>query len=96
MRFGWLDCVDDPAVCAALLGRVEAWARENGCSAVHGPLGFTDMDQAGMLVEGYNEHTTMGTIYNHPYYPEHMERLGYRKDTDWIEYEITVPSEPDP
>jgi ribosomal protein S18 acetylase RimI-like enzyme len=96
MRFGWLDFVDDPAVCAALLGRVEAWARENGCSAVHGPLGFTDMDQAGMLVEGFDEPGTMATIYNHAYYPKYLEQLGYVKDTDWVEYEITVPGEPDP
>lgn len=96
MRFGWLDFVDDPAVCAALLGRVEEWARENGCSAVHGPLGFTDMDQAGMLVEGFAEPGTMATIYNHAYYPKYLEQLGYVKDTDWVEYEITVPAEPDP
>lgn len=96
MRFGWLDFVDDPAVCAALLGKVEEWARENGCSAVHGPLGFTDMDQAGMLVEGFDEPGTMATIYNHAYYPKYLEQLGYVKDTDWIEYEITVPGEPDP
>lgn len=96
MRFGWLDFVDDPAVSTALLGKVEEWARENACSAVHGPLGFTDMDQAGLLVEGFDEPGTMVTIYNHPYYPKHLETLGYGKDTDWIEFEITVPSEPDP
>jgi GNAT superfamily N-acetyltransferase len=96
MRFGWLDFVDDPAVCAALLGKVEEWARENGCNAVHGPLGFTDMDQAGMLVEGFDEPGTLATIYNHAYYPKYLEDLGYVKDTDWVEYEITVPSEPDP
>ncbi len=96
MRFGWLDFIDDPAVCAALLGKVEDWARENGCSAVHGPLGFTDMDQAGMLVEGFDEPGTMATIYNHAYYPQHLEQLGYVKDTDWIEFEITVPARPDP
>ncbi len=96
MRFGWLDFIDDPAVCAALLGKVENWARENGCSAVHGPLGFTDMDQAGMLVEGFDEPGTMATIYNHAYYPQHLEQIGYVKDTDWIEFEITVPAKPDP
>lgn len=96
MRFGWLDFIDDLAVCAALLGKVEDWARENGCSAVHGPLGFTDMDQAGMLVEGFDEPGTMATIYNHAYYPQHLEQIGYVKDTDWIEFEITVPAKPDP
>ncbi len=95
MRFGWLDFIDDREVSAALLGVVEEWARESGCSAVHGPLGFTDMDQAGMLVEGFNEPSTMATIYNHPYYPVHLEALGYGKDTDWVEYELTVPEKPD-
>lgn len=95
MRFGWIDFINDREVSAALLGAVEAWARANGCSAVHGPLGFTDMDQSGMLVEGFNEPSTMATIYNHPYYPQHLEALGYGKDTDWIEYEITVPEQPD-
>ncbi len=95
MRFGWLDFIDDPAVCAALMEKVEGWAREIGCSAVHGPLGFTDMDQAGMLVEGFDEPGTMATIYNHAYYPKYLEQLGYVKDTDWVEYEITVPAEPD-
>lgn len=95
MRFGWLDFIDDREVSAALLGAVEAWARERGCSAVHGPLGFTDMDQSGMLVEGFKEASTMATIYNHSYYPAHLEALGYGKETDWIEYEITVPEKPD-
>lgn len=95
MRFGWIDFVDDPAVSSALMGKVEEWATESGCSAVHGPLGFTDMDQAGMLVEGFEELGTLATIYNHPYYPVHLERLGYVKDIDWVEYELTVPAEPD-
>lgn len=56
-----------------------------------GPMGFTDMDHEGMLVEGFDELGTMATIYNYPYYPEHMERMGYVKDTDWVEYRITVP-----
>jgi len=96
LRFGWLDFVDDPAVSAALLGAVEAWAREKGLRAVHGPLGFTDLDREGMLVEGFEELGTLATSYNYAYYPEHLERLGYVKDVDWIEYEITVPAEPDP
>lgn len=95
MRFGWIDFVDDREVSAALLGAVEEWARACGCSAVHGPLGFTDMDPSGMLVEGFQESATLATIYNHPYYPEHLEALGYGKDTDWIEFELTVPDKPD-
>jgi GNAT superfamily N-acetyltransferase len=94
LRFGWVDFVDDPAVSAALFAQVEAWAREKGATAVHGPLGFTDMDREGMLVEGFEELGTMATFYNYPYYPAHLERLGYVKDIDWMEYEITVPPEP--
>jgi ribosomal protein S18 acetylase RimI-like enzyme len=96
MRFGWLDFIDDLEVSSALLAQVEEWAREMKSTAVHGPLGFTDMDQAGMLVEGFEELGTMATIYNYPYYSRHLEQLGYVKDTDWVEYELTVPQVPDP
>jgi GNAT superfamily N-acetyltransferase len=94
LRFGWIDFVDDEAVSAALLGAVEAWAREAGLEAVHGPLGFTDMDREGMLIDGFDELATMITIYNHPYYPKHLEKLGYVKDIDWMEFEMPVPPEP--
>jgi GNAT superfamily N-acetyltransferase len=95
LRFGWLDFIDDPAVSEKLINAVEAWAKEKGMTAVHGPLGFTDMDREGMLVEGFDKLSTMITIYNHPYYPVHLESLGYVKDIDWMEYEITVPAKPD-
>jgi len=95
MRFGWLDFIDDPQISAALFQAVETWAKETGMSAVHGPLGFTDMDREGMLVEGFDELATMATYYNFPYYPAHMESLGYSKDIDWVEYEISMPAEPD-
>jgi ribosomal protein S18 acetylase RimI-like enzyme len=94
LRFGWLDFIDDPQVSAALMGAVEGWGRAEGLQAVHGPLGFTDMDREGMLIEGFNELATLATNYNYPYYPQHMERLGYVKDIDWVEYEISVPPEP--
>jgi hypothetical protein len=94
MRFGWLDFIDDLEVSEALLKTVEAWAAEAGMEAVHGPLGFTDLDREGMLVEGFNELGTLATYYNHPYYPKHLEKLGYTKDIDWMEYEISVPPEP--
>ena len=96
MRFGWIDFIDDVDVVAALMSAVEAWAREKGCTAVHGPVGFSDMDRAGMLVEGFDELPTMINIYNHAYYPKLLERLGYAKDTDWVEYELMVPSTLDP
>jgi len=94
LRFGWLDFVDDPAVVEALMGEVEGWARQLGLAAVHGPLGFTDMDREGMLVEGFEEPGTLATNYNFPYYPAHLERLGYTKDVDWVEYQISLPAEP--
>ena len=92
MRFSQVDFIDDDAVSAALFAAVEAWAAEKGCAQIHGPLGFCDMDREGMLVDGYDRRGTFFTYYNHPYYNDHMERLGYRKDTDWMEYLITVPS----
>ena len=91
VRFGWVDFVDDPEVSTALLGSVEQWARELGMEGVHGPLGFCDLDREGMLIEGFDETDLMITIYNYPYYPVHLERLGYGKDVDWVEYEFKVP-----
>ncbi len=90
-RFGWIDFVDDAEVSSALVGAVEQWARERGMTELQGPLGFTDLDREGMLVEGFDRLGTMATIYNHPYYPQHMERLGFEKDVDWVEYLIKVP-----
>ena len=91
IRFGWLDFEDDDAIGAALLGRVERWGKEMGMEAIHGPMGFSDLDQEGMLVEGFDQLGTLATIYNHPYYPGCLERLGYKKEVDWVEYRIKVP-----
>lgn len=91
VRFGWIDFVDDPEVSKALLDTVEAWGKERGMEAIVGPLGFTDLDAEGMLVEGFDQLSTMATIYNYPYYPQHMERLGFEKEADWVEYKLTVP-----
>jgi hypothetical protein len=93
-RFGWIDFIDDADVSSALLNAFETWAKEAGMTAVHGPLGFSDLDREGMLVEGFDELGTMATIYNHPYYPGHLEKLGYVKDIDWVEFEVVVPAEP--
>lgn len=90
-RFGFIDFVDDPEVSGALLKAVEDWGRSKGMTRVIGPLGFTDLDHEGMLVEGYDELSTMATIYNYPYYPEHMARHGYEKQADWVEFVMTVP-----
>ncbi|MDR1114818.1 MAG: hypothetical protein LBL33_01435 [Tannerella sp.] len=90
-RFGFVDFIDDNEVVDALFDSVTAWAREKGMTALHGPLGFTDLDHEGMLIEGFDLLSTMATIYNYPYYPEHMERMGFRKDQDWNEYKIYIP-----
>ena len=90
-RFGWVDFIDDAEVSAALISAVEQWARERGMTELQGPLGFTDFDREGMLVEGFDRLGTMATIYNYPYYPQHMERLGFEKDADWVEFLIKVP-----
>lgn len=90
-RFGFIDFINDPDVSEALLTKVEEWARSKGMKKIIGPLGFTDLDHEGMLVEGFEELSTMATIYNYPYYPEHLERLGYRKESDWVEFVMDVP-----
>jgi GNAT superfamily N-acetyltransferase len=90
-RFGWIDFIDDLEVSKALLTTVENWAREKGMDAIHGPLGFCDLDREGMLIEGFEELGTLATIYNFPYYPRHLEAHGYLKDTDSVEYEIKTP-----
>lgn len=92
-RFGWIDFIDDPEVSQALLATVENWALANGMEAVHGPLGFCDLDREGMLVEGFEELATLATIYNFPYYPRHMEALGYVKDIDAVEFELKTPAQ---
>ncbi len=93
VRFGWIDFIDDEEVSKALIEAVEEWGRQRGMTEIQGPLGFTDMDPEGMLIEGFDEMSTMATIYNHPYYPVHMEKLGFAKDADWIEMLMTVPRE---
>lgn len=91
VRFGWIDFIDDAEVSDALLKTVEAWGKERGATEIVGPLGFTDFDAEGMLVEGFDQLSTMATIYNHPYYPEHMAKHGYEKDADWVEFKIYIP-----
>ncbi len=92
-RFGWIDFIDDFEVSSALIRTVIDWALENKLEYIHGPLGFTDMDYEGMLIEGFEETGTLATIYNYPYYPKHLEKLGFEKEVDWVEFEIKVPKE---
>ena len=96
IRYTRFDFIDDYNVSKALFETVVAWGRERGYTEIMGPIGFTDMDHEGMLVEGFEEFNMSITFYNHPYYLEHMERLGLQKDIDWIEYRINVPETFDP
>ena len=94
VRFGWFDFIDDTAVSTALLQAVEQWGRSKGMNEIAGPLGFIDTDREGMLVEGFDQLSTMYVNYNHPYYPQHMEQLqGFNKANDWVEMKVKVPDE---
>ncbi len=93
VRFGWIDFIEDTDISEALLKIVEEWGKSKSMSKIQGPLGFSDMDLEGMLVEGFNEIGTQAVIYNYPYYPVHLEKHGYSKDVDWVQYEIKVPNE---
>lgn len=93
VRFGWIDFVDDTEVSKALIEAVENFGKEKGMTEIQGPLGFTDMDPEGMLIEGFDQLGTMATLYNYPYYPEHLAKLGLEKATDWVEFKINIPHE---
>ena len=91
MRFGWIEFEQDSNIAKALLNKVEEWAMEKGMSAVHGPLGFTNFDYAGLLIDGFDQLGTFATIYNYPYYASFIENAGYKKDVDWLEFKIKLP-----
>lgn len=91
MRWGFVEFIDDTEVVDALFKAAEDWGRAKGMNEMVGPLGFTDLDHEGMLVEGFDYLGTMPTIYNYDYYPRHMERMGMAKDADWVEFRLDVP-----
>ncbi len=93
MRFGFVDFIDDDEVVDALFGAVSEWGRSNGMTEMIGPMGFTDMDLEGMLIDGFDQMGTMATIYNYSYYPKQLKRLGFEKDAEWVEYRVKVPQE---
>lgn len=92
-RFGWFDFIDDYDVSKTLFDQVTTWAKSKGMVGLNGPLGFSDLDYEGLLIEGFEELGTMATLYNYPYYIDHYERLGLKKDADWVEFEIKVPKQ---
>lgn len=92
VRFGWIDFIDDIRVSEALLNAVEEWGRERGMNRLEGPFGFTDFDPEGMLTDGFDRLSTMATIYNYPYYPEHIKRLGLEVSAKWVEWFVHFPN----
>ena len=95
IRFTRFDFINDFAVSEALFNEVIKWGKEKGFTKVMGPIGFTDLDHEGMLVDGFDELNMSITFYNYPYYLAHMEKLGLKKDIDWVEYQLSVPEKLD-
>jgi len=95
-RFGWMDFVDDKEVSKALLDAAAAWGKAQGMNEFNGPVGFTDLDRQGLLVEGFEEPSLSIENYSYPYYVEHLEAYGLKKDADWIEFDMKVPEDLDP
>lgn len=93
VRFGFFDFVDDLEVSSALLEAVIQWGKERNTTSIQGPMGITDFDKEGMLIEDFDRLGSMNTYYNYAYYPQHMEALGYEKEVDWVQVCIQIPSE---
>ena len=93
VRFGWMDFIDDQEVSFALLDAVAEWGKSKGMDRLNGPVGFTDFDHQGLLIEGYEYLAPMASLYNYPYYVRHMDAYGLQKEADWIEYQIYPPAE---
>ena len=91
VRYGWFDFIDDLEVSKALLQTVEDWGKERGMTKMTGPMGFADTDREGLLIEGFEEYGTMYASYNYPYYPKHMEQMGFKKDNDYVQCRVKVP-----
>ena len=93
VRFGLIEFIDDQDVSRALLEAVAQWGREQGMDTLQGPMGITDFDKEGMLIEDFHLTGTMNTIWNPDYYPRHMEALGFQKAVDWVQIRIQIPQE---
>jgi len=90
VRFGWFDVIDDLEVSKLLFEQVRLFGEEHNLKTIEGPMGFSNLDKAGMLIEGFEERNTMITLYNAPYYKNHLEALGYKMNAKWVEYEIKI------
>lgn len=91
LRFGWFDTIKNYDVTVALMNKIEAWGKEKGMETLTGPQGFTDLDPEGMLVEGFDQLATIAVYYNHPYYPEYLEKYGFEKEIDYVEFKTFTP-----
>jgi len=95
VRFGWFDFIDDIEVSKTLIEKAKEYAREHQLNKLEGPMGFTNLDKAGMLTMGFDKLATMIGLYNFAYYPQHMEKLGFQKEKEWVEYELLFPEKLD-
>ena len=93
VRFGWIDFIDDMEVSKALLDAAAAWGKERGMEVLNGPVGFTDLDHEGLLIEGFEYLAPLASLYNYPYYEKHLEAYGLTKENDWIEIQMTPPAD---
>ncbi|MGM9778323.1 MAG: N-acetyltransferase [Prevotella sp.] len=93
VRFGMIEYIDDADVSRALLTAVEEWGKARGMTTVQGPMGISDFDKEGMLVEDFDLMGSLVSIYNPPYYPRHMEQMGFEKEVDWVSFHIDVPKQ---
>ncbi len=90
LRFGWYDFVDNAEVAEALMKRAEEWGRELGLTEIHGPLGYNTWNRQGMMIEGFENTPPVNCIYNYPYYPNYMDRMGFEKEVDWIQVRLEI------
>ena len=90
VRFGWFDVIDNINVTKSLIDCVIKFGKDHNLESVEGPLGFSNLDKAGLLIKGYEEQNTMITLYNYPYYSEHLKKLGFNEAAKWVEYEIKI------
>ena len=90
VRFGWYDTIDDLDVSRMLIEAVHSWGKQNGLTYLEGPMGFSNMDKAGVLVQGYEYKNTMITWYHYPYQKKHLEDLGLVKQAEWVEFQIKI------
>ena len=95
IRFSRFDCIDDAEVAKALLAAVEAFGKEKGMDTMHGPWGFNDQDREGLLTYGFDRRATYVTNYNYEYYEKLVKDNGFTDESEWLEYDFTVPEEVD-